>query len=256
MYLLYLDESGNEDNAADRYFVLGGAAVFERTTYHVAQALDGIQARHFPGVQPVDFHAVEISGGKGFWRRVQEQERQAVLAEISAAITAVRDPGIILLAAAVEKDSRTFGEKAVEVATEQVCKRFDTFLGRRFREYNDPQRGLIVFAEGRFHQRAKTWVNGFRTRGTSWGVLNNLSDIPYFASAKETRLLQLADFVAYSVFQLFERRKPELIRPLLRLFSEVDGTLHGLVHVSANRTACECPACTSRRTPGNFGPWI
>jgi len=26
MYLLHLDESGNEDNPADRHFVLGGAA--------------------------------------------------------------------------------------------------------------------------------------------------------------------------------------------------------------------------------------
>ena len=33
VYLLYLDESGNESDPSDKFFVLGGAAVFERVTY-------------------------------------------------------------------------------------------------------------------------------------------------------------------------------------------------------------------------------
>lgn len=33
MQLLYLDESGNEADSADRFFVLGGLSLFERQTY-------------------------------------------------------------------------------------------------------------------------------------------------------------------------------------------------------------------------------
>ena len=44
MYLLYLDESGNEKGAEDRHFVLAGVAAFERQTYFLEQALDQIQA--------------------------------------------------------------------------------------------------------------------------------------------------------------------------------------------------------------------
>ena len=56
MYLLYLDESGNEDDPGDMHFVLGGAAVFERQTFFLSQDLDGLQAQHFPGLPPVEFH--------------------------------------------------------------------------------------------------------------------------------------------------------------------------------------------------------
>jgi hypothetical protein len=65
----------------------------------------------------------------------------------------------------------------------------------------------LYFAEGRFDKRAKVWVDQFRQLGTRWGVLRNLADIPYFASVKETRLLQVADFVSHSVFMLYERHK-------------------------------------------------
>ncbi len=48
MYRLYLGESGIEDNPADRHFVLGGDAVFERVTFHLASALDALQQLRSP----------------------------------------------------------------------------------------------------------------------------------------------------------------------------------------------------------------
>lgn len=60
VYLLYLDESGNPDDAGDLFFVLAGAAVFERTTYFVSQDLDKVQATRFPGQQPVEFHVAQL----------------------------------------------------------------------------------------------------------------------------------------------------------------------------------------------------
>ena len=70
MYVLYLDESGNENDANDQFFVLAGVALFERQIYFLSQAIETIQARHFPGLQPVEFHASEIRSGRGFWRGV------------------------------------------------------------------------------------------------------------------------------------------------------------------------------------------
>ncbi len=68
MYLLYLDESGNENDPADRHFILAGAAVFERVTYFVTQTAARIQSKYFPDAPPIPFHATEIRAGKGFWR--------------------------------------------------------------------------------------------------------------------------------------------------------------------------------------------
>lgn len=258
MYLLYLDESGNEDDPKDRHFVLGGVAVFERVTFFLSRYLDEVQTRHFPGIQPIPFHASDIRTGKDFWRKVDPKVREIVLQDVAKVITRPKPPGVILFAAVIEKSDKLFGEKVVEYATEAICRRFDTFLIRRPVEANDKQRGLLIFSEGRFHKRARVWVSGFRELGTRWGTLRALSDIPYFASMRDTRLLQVADYVAYAAFQLYERKDPTLIRPLLRRFNEQNGTLHGLIHYRINPTSssCECPACASRNTPSNFGSWL
>lgn len=257
MYLLYLDESGNENDPNDRYFVLGGVALFERQTYFLSQSLDQVQEKFFPNHQPIPFHASEMRSGKDLWRKIAPETRQKILGEVSQAI--VRSParGRILFAAAVEKSRTLWGEAAVEKATEEICRRFDIFLQRQYHENQNPQRGLIIFSEGRFDARAKLWVREFHQRGTSWGAINNLADIPYFASMRESRLLQAADLVSHAVWQLYERHEPALISGLLPCFDTVDGVVHGLAHIRADTApACDCPSCFSRRDQTGFGPWI
>jgi hypothetical protein len=82
MYLLYLDESGNENDPCDRFFVLGGVALFERQTFFLVKAIEAIQDKYFPNQQPVPFHASEIRSGRDFWRKVPPETRQAVLQDI------------------------------------------------------------------------------------------------------------------------------------------------------------------------------
>ncbi len=151
MYLLYLDESGSPDGAADRHFVLAGAAVFERTTYYLSRALDEIQDRFFPGLPPIDFHASPIRSGKDFWRTQPVERRTQVLAEIAAAIAESNDPGVVLFGAVVEKSDELYGEEAVKRATAECCRRFDLLLTRRHFDAGDTQRGLVIFAEGQRH---------------------------------------------------------------------------------------------------------
>lgn len=257
MHLLYLDESGNEADPADRFFVLGGLSLFERQTYFLSEAVEEIQRRHFPGHQPITFHASEMRSGRRFWRKVPDETRSAVLSDLCRTIADAPDRGRVLYAAAIEKSDQLRGEAAVEKATEEVCRRFDIFLQRRYHEEKDPQRGLLVFSEGRFDARAKFWVRGFHQRGTSWGAIRNLADIPYFASTKESRLLQLADLVAHAVWLLYEKRNDELVGPLVNLFGEDGGVLHGLVHVRPSvKAPCDCPACASRARPGSLGGWL
>lgn len=257
MHLLYLDESGNENDPADRYFVLAGLAVFERQTYFVSRDVDAVQDKHFQNHQPIPFHASEIRSGRNLWRKELPEKRSEVLRDLGAVIAGRAGKGCTLFAAAVEKDRDRWGEAAVERATEDVCRRFDIFLQRQYHENDDPQRGLIVFSEGRFDSRAKLWVRGFRDRGTRWGAIKNLADIPYFAPMHESRLLQLADLIAHAVWLLYERRDPTLIRALLSAFDVRDGVLHGLAHVRSDPAlACDCPACNSRRRPHELGPWV
>ena len=256
MYLLYLDESGNPDDASDRHFVLAGLAVFERRTYWMQQAAEIIKATHFPTAPPLDFHAQPIRGGKGFWRHITPELRAEVLAEIGNIMARAPQAECVLFGAVVEKTDQVHGDEAIRLALEQVCKRFDTLLKRKARRGN-PQRGLIVLAQSHYEQRAKAWVNQFRGLGTQWGVLTNLSDIPFSAPAKESRMLQLADYVAHALYLLYERRDTTLIKPILSRFDATGGVYHGLVHISANRGHdCGCPACASRHMPGSGGSWL
>jgi hypothetical protein len=256
VYILYLDESGDEHNPNDRHFVLAGAAIFERVTYFLSRDLDALQARYFPGGPPVDFHAAPIRSGKDRWRRVTKEARHHLLADVGATIARAVPQGLFLFGAVVEKAPAITGDDAVKRATEEVAQRFDRLLTRFSQQSpSDPQRGLLVFAEGRFHKRARVWVQGFRELGTQWGVINNLSDIPYFAAANETRLLQIADYVAYALFRLYEHQDPTLLQPIVRRFDRDASRLHGIVHVGRS-SMCACPPCHYRRHPGEYGPWI
>ena len=256
VYILYLDESGNPDDPSDRHFVLAGAAVFERVVHFLTRALDEVQAKHLPGLEPIDFHAAEIRSGRGFWRGVEKEKREAIVQDVTTAIASANHPGVVLFAAVIEKNERLYGEEAVKHATEEVCRRFDILLTKRYQEHDDPQRGLIVFAESSYEKRARIWVRGFRELGTRWGAINNLCDIPYFAQARETRLLQVADTIAHGAFLLYERRNASIMQALVRRFDQRDGVLHGLVHVTSNKETCECPRCSSNRKPNDFGPWL
>lgn len=257
MHLLYLDESGNENNPNDKYFVLGGISLFERQNYFLSQAIDQVQDKHFPNHQPITFHASEIRAGRELWRKVAPEKRQEVLHDLCDAIAQSPAQGRHLYAVAVEKSKALYGEDAVEKATEQICRRFDIYLQRRFQDHNDPQRGLLIFSEGRFDARAKIWVRGFHQRGTRWGAITNLADIPYFASMRESRLLQAADLVAHAIWLMYERNDATLAKMIIPHFDTKTGTIHGLVHLRAsNEERCECPACFSRRVPGEQGPWV
>ena len=215
-----------------------------------------LQDQYFPGGPPIDFHAAPIRAGRDRWRSLTKETRRAVLQDIGSTITGAVGQGLFLFGAVIEKSANHTGEDAVKEATEQVARRFDRLLQRFYLQTpSDPQRGLLVFAEGRFHKRARLWVQGFRELGTRWGVLRNLSDIPYFAAANETRLLQIADYVAYSLFRLYEHRDPSLAGPILGRFDHDGGVIHGLVHVGGSR-GCDCPACASRRAPNSIGAWL
>lgn len=186
---------------------------------------------------------------------VPAAKRDAVLSDLVSAVQRSPERGRVLFASAIEKSDRLWGEDAVARATEDVCRRFDLLLQRHYHDFDDPQRGLIIFSEGRFDARTRIWVRGFHQRGTTWGAINNLADIPYFASPVESRLLQLADLVAHAVWLLYEKRNASLVRSLLPHFDCHDGVLHGLAHIRARQDPCDCPACLSRRSPNNLGTW-
>ncbi|UMR31202.1 DUF3800 domain-containing protein [Massilia sp. MB5] len=71
MHLLYVDESGSIGDASQRYFVLAGVSVFERTTHWIELALDDIAIRiDSSSPNNLEFHGSPMRSGKGIWRKL------------------------------------------------------------------------------------------------------------------------------------------------------------------------------------------
>ena len=78
-------------------------------------------------------------------------------------------------------------------------------------------------------------------------MIRNMAEVPLFVDSRASRLVQLADHVAYAVFRRYESGDASFLDPILPRFDEEDGKLHGLVHMQTVNPHCMCPACMSRR---------
>ena len=249
MYILYLDESGTHDGA--NHFVLAGLAVFERQTYFLAQELERLQREFFPGhTRPINFHASELGAPdahvKPPFNELTADRRLELLHRVYQIIGGARDSDRWrLFGIVIEKSANPANH--YEQGFEQIISRFDQMLAR-FYSQNNQQRGLIVVAESSYRANLESLARRIAEHGHRWGETHNLADIPYFAPAGSTRLLQLADFVSNALYRRYEHRDSRTFDTIMPCFDQEGGRIHGLVHHTADRWNCYCPACLSRRT--------
>jgi hypothetical protein len=246
MHLLYVDESGNPDGQEDRYFVLGGVAVFEREVYWINEQINAIAGKYFPNAE-IEFHAQAIASHRDEpWHSCPTEQRNQIIDELCGTICSRR---VALFGVAVEKITT---QDPVARAFEEICNRCDLFL-RRLHAQGDTQRALIIFDESRYEASLQTLLAEYRSLGTRYGsTVKNFADVPFFANSKATRLLQLADLVAYAVFRRYERGDTRLLDKIISKFDTEDGVIHGLVHLTRSGSTCTCPACLTRRLPRTY----
>nr|WP_232827905.1 DUF3800 domain-containing protein [Marinomonas shanghaiensis] len=67
--------------------------------------------------------------------------------------------------------------------------------------------------------------------GHEWGKLRNMADVPVFIDSHATRLIQLADLVAYAIFRKYEKQDNQFFDLIENKFDYFGGVQHGL-HVS------------------------
>lgn len=171
---------------------------------------------------------------------------KSVLNVVSASYNTTR-----LFACAIDKKDYP-GRDPVEMAFEDLCKRFDLFLGRR-KAAGDSQRGMIILDKTTRETSLQKLSREFRKVGTQWGVLKNIADTPFFVDSRASRLVQIADHVAYSVFRRYNAGDAQYFDLIAHRFDADDNVIHGLAHKHAERHACTCPCCLSRRLAGGRG---
>lgn len=252
MHILYLDESGTHDA---RYFVVAGIAVFERSTYYLARELDRLQSRYFPDhAGAIPFHASALHAPDDRvpapFDLLPRSQRRNLLRDIYQVIA---DSTVRIFAVAMEKAA--VPESPYERGFEEIVSRFDRMLVRIHREQDEQQRGLIVVAESSYRENLETLARRIAAEGHRWGDIHNLADIPYFAPANNTRLLQLADFVSNAVFGRYESGYARYFDQIAARFDQdQERRLHGLVHLARDRRDCYCLACANRRVSSRAYP--
>jgi hypothetical protein len=229
MHLFYVDESGSVSDPSQKYFVLGGVAIFERKTHWVEQELNKIAAR-FNTLSPhdVELHGSPMRSGRDGWKSHLLNDRiQAINDALQNGVVNNHPKGVRLFAAVVKKASYAGGDP-VTLAFEQITSRFDMFLRRLYTKYGDAQRGVMVFDKSSTEKRIQTLAREFKYVGHTWGTTQNYAEVPLFLDSQASRLIQLADLVAYSVFRRYEHNDSTYFDVIKDCFDAEGGVRHGL----------------------------
>ena len=202
--------------------------------------MDQLATQFFPSVE-VEFHTQAIASRRDDpWASLPTSKTHEILTNLCRVLTTRQ---VVLFGIALEKATTA---EPVARAFEELCSRFDLFL-KRLHAQGNTQRGLIIFDKTRYETRLQTLLTEYRSGGTRFGGVKNFADVPLFASSAATRLLQLADLVAYALFRRYERGDTRLLDMIISKFDSDGVEIHGLVHLAAAGSTCTCPYCVTRR---------
>lgn len=207
MYLTYLDESGSPGDLNTPFFVLAGVSVFERQTHWLEQALDAI-AEPFEqrAGTYLELHASPMYSGKDGWGQFTAAERAQASADVVRVLIDTR-PRLNVFAAVVEQSQILRTADILPYCYEILASKFDDYLALKFQRENDPQRGLFVLDQKRATEEKDMQAlhRTFKQVGHAHGKLRNFAEVPMFVDSKSSRLIQLADSIAYWIFRYYAR---------------------------------------------------
>ena len=105
---------------------------------------------------------------------------------------------------------------------------------------NTRDAGLVILDQSAHETSLQAMARQFRRLGTAWGVVRNLADTPLFIDSRASRMVQLADHVAYAVFRRYEHGDSQYFDVVASRFDSADGVVHGLVHRQNIAPRCMC----------------
>lgn len=152
--------------------------------------------------------------------------------EVYKAIAAAR--GLTLLAAVIDKAAFTakyHGQvEPYRGAFEGLCTMFNFFLRRKQQQTKRVGRGIIVFDGARpsLSREIRKLLAEFLAGGTKWVSLSCVIETAFFFDSRSSRLMQIADFAAYSVYRWYEAGDDSYLKIVFGKFDRQGTKLHGL----------------------------
>ncbi len=249
MHLLYLDDSGSPQNPNEDYFVLGGVSVPETSVRWLSYQIEKIaQELSSDSPQDVEFHAADIFSGKKFpWENLKSKSDRIRIIKKVLGILDTANPGIVLFACAIHKSSFPKVDAVIK-AYEEISSRFNFYLEGFYNRDNIKQRGLIVLDRCSYESGLQNLAVKIRHEGNRWGSYDmNICEVPLFIDSQASRIVQLADHIAYAVFRYYQADDMSYFKVIENKFDQKDNVIVGLLHLQRNNPSCTCPACLSRR---------
>ena len=111
---------------------------------------------------------------------------------------------LIKVFASVIEKSLIPADEILTKSFENVACQFDQYLTNIYHARREPQRGLVIFDKTSYEYKLQALSHVFKHKGHSTGKLRNFAEVPLFLDSKASRLIQMADMIAYSVFRHFE----------------------------------------------------
>ncbi len=226
MHLLYVDESGSLTDPSQKFFILSGVSIFERKTHWIEHQMNEIAKRFSPEDHyAIEFHGSPMRSGKSEWRQFLMTDRIQAIKDCLQVIPDSK--GKIRLFAAVSERGAGNGEDPIKSCFEQLASRFDMYL-RRLHHGGNTQRGIAVFDKSTTEKSIQNMARTFKHDGHSFGKLTNFAEVPLFLDSKASRMIQLADLVAFAIYRKYQAADPQYFDIIRNCFDSVGGTVHGL----------------------------
>lgn len=226
MHLLYLDESGHAQDPNSDFFVLAGFSVFERQTHWFDTAMAPIAERFNPqNPRDVEFHGSPMRGGKGEWDTITPADRVQATVDILA-LLADRQLQPRVFVSVIEKRLMP-PEQILPLAFEDLAARFDSYLASFWHRKKQAERGLVIFDKTDYEHKLQSLSHLFKHEGHTNGRLRNFAEVPLFLDSKASRLIQMADMIAYWTYRYYQSgdyRGFDMIRPYIHAYG---GVIHG-----------------------------
>lgn len=253
MYLLYLDDAGSANNPNEEYLVLGGISVHESQVAWITKELDNLANSVGQNPHDIEFHASEIFSQRNEpWRSFgNKDDVRGMIKSVLKILDRLYDTARVF-AYAIHKNSFP-GQDPIKLAFEDLCSRFNLFL-KRVNNSGDRHSGMIILDESSHETSLQSLARDFRQLGTQWGDIRHLCETPLFVNSKASRVVQLADHIAYAVFRYYNAEDAQYFNVFSHKFDQDNGVIHGLVHKQTFRSNCMCLACHSRRLSSSNQP--
>jgi hypothetical protein len=251
MYLLYADESGDLAGPDSNVFVVGGIAVHEDAVRPFAGEINRTINRYIgqdDGMK-VEIHGSPMRGGRGEWKRLSANRRHGLAHALLRHVVdwQHRDSGSEIQPFAIVID-RDHSQSPTETSYGEFLFMFDLFL-RENRRAGNPHNGILIADRSRYEKTLQAWVEVARGRNSrpksDRRRLYALAETPFFVDSRSTRLMQIADLVAYSLYRGYNAGDWSWAASLL------PGLLPDparLVHFTSD-ARCTCPACLGSSEP-------